>query len=92
MPPPNNNPSLDRGECRSYNIYVGIKKGGDYDEVDVSPCNALLSVRLNALVLSRTLNCSSMVERSPVKLNKKFKKPAFQVPALFFAAFMIRSR
>jgi hypothetical protein len=41
--------------------------------VDVSPCNALLSMRLNALVLSRTLNGSSMVDKSPAKLNKRLK-------------------
>ena len=41
--------------------------------MDVSPCDALLSVRLNALVPSMTLNGSSMVERLPVKLNKRFQ-------------------
>jgi hypothetical protein len=52
---------------------VHNEEGGEDNEVDVSPCNALLSVRLNALVLSTTLKGSSMVERSSVKLNKRLK-------------------
>jgi hypothetical protein len=49
------------------------EEGGEDDEVDVSPCNALLGVRLNALVLSRTLKCSSTVGREAQKLNERCK-------------------
>jgi hypothetical protein len=34
-------------------------KGGEVDEMDVSPCNPLFDLRLDAQVLSKTLNCSS---------------------------------
>jgi hypothetical protein len=54
-------------------LVAAFRKGGEDDEVDVSPCNALLSVRFNALVLSRTLNCSSTVLWEAQKLNKRFK-------------------
>jgi hypothetical protein len=54
-------------------LAAAFRKGGEDDEVDVSPCNALLSVRVNALVLSRTLNCSSTVLWEAQKLNKRFK-------------------
>jgi hypothetical protein len=36
-------------------------KGGEGDEVAIPPCNALFEQRLHALVLSKTLNRSSMV-------------------------------
>jgi hypothetical protein len=64
---------LTGGERGLTLLITVFRKGGDVDEVDVSPCNALLSVRLNALVPSTTLNGSSMVERSLVKLNKRFQ-------------------
>ena len=41
--------------------------------MDVSPCNTLLSVRINTLVLSKTLNGSSTVLWEAQKLNKRFK-------------------
>jgi len=64
---------LTGGERSLTLLTAAFKKGGEDYEVDVSPCNALLSVRFNALVLSRTLNGSLTVEKSPVKLNKRFK-------------------
>jgi hypothetical protein len=64
---------LTGGERSLTLLITEFRKGGEADEVDVSPCNTLLSVRLNTLVLSRTLNGSSMVKKSPVKLNKRFK-------------------
>jgi hypothetical protein len=84
-------PSLDRGELRPYNSIEGSNKGGEEDEVDVSPCNALFSMWLNAVVPSMTLNGSSMDERSPVKLNKR-SKSRLLVAGFFLFGVMIRSR
>jgi hypothetical protein len=39
-----------------------FKRGGEVDEMDVSPCNPLFDLRLDAQVLSKTLNCSARVE------------------------------
>ncbi len=55
--------------------------------MDVSSCNALFSVWLNAPVLSRTLNCSSVVGRAAVKLNKKFKSRRMAAGFFLFSIF-----
>ena len=39
-------------------VYLIDLKGGEVDEMDVSSCNPLLDLRLDAQVLSKTLNCS----------------------------------
>jgi len=49
--------------------------------MDVSPCNPLFDLRVDAQVLSKTLNCSSKVGRIISKQIKDFKgrylRPAF---------------
>jgi hypothetical protein len=39
-----------------------VMEGGEVDEMDVPPCNALFDLRFDTQVLSKTLNCSSKVE------------------------------
>jgi hypothetical protein len=39
-------------------------KGGEVDEMDVPPCNPLFDLRLNAQVLSKTLNGSAKMFRN----------------------------
>jgi len=48
-------------------------KGGEVDEMDVPPCNPLFDLRLDAQVLSKTLNCSPEVGRIISEQIKDFK-------------------
>jgi hypothetical protein len=60
----------------AFKLYLIDLKGGEVDEMDVSPCNPLLDLRLDAQVLSKTLNCSK----------EKFRtsKAGDFIPGLFF--------
>jgi len=60
----------------TFNIYLIDLKGGEVDEMDVSPCNPLFDLRLDAQVLSKTLNCSTEKFRTP--------KAGDFIPGLFF--------
>jgi hypothetical protein len=42
----------------AFRLFLIELKGGEVDEMDVSPCNPLFDLRLDAQVLSKTLNCS----------------------------------
>jgi len=44
-----------------------INKGGEVDEMDVPPRNPLFGLRLDAQVLSKTLNCSLEFKRFGLK-------------------------
>jgi hypothetical protein len=64
----------NRGD--TFKLYIKDLKGGEVDEMDVSPCNPLFDLRLDAQVLSKTLNCST----------EKFRtsKAGDFIPGLFF--------
>jgi hypothetical protein len=47
----------------TFKIFLIELKGGEVDEMDVPPCNPLFGLRLDAQVLSKTLNCSTKVGR-----------------------------
>jgi len=44
-------------------LKIFLSKGGEVDEMDVSPCNSLFDLRLNTSVLSKTRNGSFEEER-----------------------------
>jgi hypothetical protein len=56
-------------------------KGGEVDEMDVSPCNPLFDLRLDAQVLSKTLNGSTKDKRKI--LERKILKAGNFIPAFF---------
>jgi hypothetical protein len=46
---------------RRNRFIINLLKGGEVDEMDVSPCNPLFGLRLDMQVPSKTLNCSPIV-------------------------------
>ena len=54
--------------------------------MDVPPCNPLFDLRLDAQVLSKTLNCSTKGKRE-ILVRKKYSKGRSFYSGLFFRAF-----